>query len=247
MLLFRRWALNRADLIIGFVAIVVVVAMGAFFWIDSEKYLRESTSFSRNIAAALLSSWVVILLACIGGAIKITSTRQSLIRLFTSEIKALQYGLSNIEMFHFWRLVFENVEKGAMGFADVPRNENYFQNFDTLGQHIGNLHPNAVEAIVRFYTYLRMSRDAAAALQSWEKEPNPAIRKEHVMYVVKLLAQSMLWGFIALWFMGFTANEHEVEFLKKIEVNFDAVFEPGAFQRLRSVHVRSEALKNFFP
>ena len=53
-----------------------------------------------------------------------------------------------------------------------------------------------VDAIVRFYTYLKMSRDAAAALHSWKDQKDPAIRQVHVVYVIQLLTLSMLWGFV---------------------------------------------------
>jgi len=82
--------------------------------------------------------------------------------------------------------VFENPGTGGFGFADVPRDEDYFQAFHSLSDNIGNLHPRTVEALVRFYTYLKMSRDAAAALHSWREQTNPKVRQMHVVYVVRL-------------------------------------------------------------
>jgi len=244
--LFRRLALNRIDLIAGLAAIIIMTAAGILIWrIPGILGAKNGASHS-DITGALFSSWVLILLALIGGAIKITSTRQSLIRLFVSEIKALQFGLSNMEMLNFWRQLFEKPEAGAMGFADAPREENYFQFFDSLGDNIGNLHPNVVEAIVRFYTYLKMSRDAASALRSWKQTTEPAVRRVHVSYVVRLLTQSMMWGFVALWFMGYKAGRQERDFLENIQTSFEAVFGAGSFESFRDRHVHRIALERFF-
>ena len=246
MKIFRRLALNRIDLIAGVIAIAIVIAAGIVTWTIPESVNAKSVVSDKGLAAALLGGWVAILLAMIGGAIKITSTRQSLIRLFVSEIKALQFGLSNMEMFKSWCELYEKPERGPTGFADAPRQENYFQYFDALGDNIGNLHPSVVEAIVRFYTYLKMSRDAAAKLHGWDHVQDLTERRVQVRQVVNLLTQSMLWGFIALWFMGFEAGEQERDFLRKIEVTFDAVFGADATKTLREHHVRQAALERFF-
>lgn len=246
MKLFRRLALNRIDLIAGVVAIAIVIVAGIVIWTIPESVNVKSAVSDKDIAAALLGGWVAILLAMIGGAIKITSTRQSLIRLFVSEIKALQFGLSNMEMFESWRELYDKPERGPTGFADAPRQENYFQYFDALGDNIGNLHPNVVEAVVRFYTYLKMSRDAAAKLHGWDHLKDIAERRVQVRQVVNLLTQSMLWGFVALWFMGFEAGEQERDFLLKIEATFNAVFGADATKSLREQHVRRAALERFF-
>lgn len=42
-------------------------------------------------------------------------------------------------MFDFWQKVCETFEKGPVGFADVPRQENHFQYFDALADNSGNL------------------------------------------------------------------------------------------------------------
>jgi hypothetical protein len=103
-------------------------------------------------------------------------------------------------MFDFWALVHAHAELGPAGFADVPREENYFALFHGVIGNVANLHPRVVEAIVRYYTYLKMSRDAAGALKSWDKGvTQPELRQLHVTYVVQLLSLSCLWGFVALW------------------------------------------------
>jgi hypothetical protein len=73
-------------------------------------------------------------------------------------------------MFEFWTNLHANPEIGALGFADIPRKEDYFATYHTVGNNIGSLHPRVLEAVVRFYMYLKMSRDAAASLNSWEKQ-----------------------------------------------------------------------------
>jgi hypothetical protein len=247
--MIRRWALNRSDLILGalslaFLTIMVIFLLaGHNFKID---VLPNDPETRKGFQAAILAAWGTVALACIGGAVKITAARQSLISLFSSEIKAIQYGLVCMDMFDFWRKVFDEPDKGTVGFADVPREEKYFEIFHTVSRNIGNLHPQAVEAIVRFYTYLKMSRDAAAALKSWKEEPDLEVRRLHVRYVVRLLSLSMLWGFIALWFMGLRAKGQERELLDQLESAYNAVMEPGRFTALWVDHIGREALEGFF-
>jgi hypothetical protein len=248
MRFFRRWALNRADLILG-LASVFIMTLIASIPVASE-YVRhllfEPTENAKGLAAALLAGWVAIFLACLGGAVRITSARQSLISLLSSEIKAIQYGLQKMDMFEFWASVFEHPEIGAVGFADVPREESYFEIFHSVSDNIGNLHPNVVESIVRFYTYLKMSRDAAAVLKSWHEQTDPEIRRLHIKYVVNLLSLSMLWGFVALWTMGIEVSEQEEQLRRKMENTYNTVFGIGEFEKLLFEHVRSAALKTFF-
>ena len=149
-------------------------------------------------------------------------------------------------MFEFWARLHADPEVGALGFADVPREEDYFSTYHTVGNNVGSLHPKAVEAVVRFYMYLKMSRDAAAALKSWEKQSDCAIRKMHIVYVMKLLSISMLWGFVALWFMGLVAHTQDTDFMKKMEAGYDAVMGRGMFFELCSTHVRAAEIMKFF-
>jgi len=248
MMLARRWALNRADLGLGIVALCLISAVIAVpvFSKAARVSLLGKPDFDDAVATALLAAWVAIVLAGIGGGLKITSTRQSLTSLFTSEIRALQFGLSTMEMFKFWTAVFENPELGGFGCADVPRDEDYFQTFHSLSDNIGNLHPRTVEALVRFYTYLKMSRDAAAALHSWREQTSPKIRQVHVLYVVRLLALSMVWGFVALHSMGAPCQASDQEFLTKIRQAYDAVSSVGAFRDLVSRHPRQREIRDFF-
>jgi hypothetical protein len=115
-----------------------------------------------------------------------------------------------------------------------------------VGDNIGNLHPKVVEAVVRFYMYLKMSRDAAAALKSWEKQTDPTVQKMHVVYVIKLLSISMLWGFVALSFMGFEAQTQDRDFMKKMLLAYDTVMGNDMFSELCSTHVRSREIERFF-
>jgi hypothetical protein len=247
MMFLRRWALNRADIILG--ALVLSTMVLAAVVAVSSGSLRErllGTGSDGKLIAALLAGWIAIFLAGAGGAIKVTSTRQSLTSLFRSEIKALQFGLSTMDMFEFWTKLYANPEIGCLGFADMPREEDYFKTYHSVGENIGNLHPKVVEAVVRFYMYLKMSRDAAAALKSWEKQTDSTVRKMHVVYVIRLLSISMLWGFVALSFMGFEAQVQDRDFMKKMLSSYDAVIGNGAFPELCSTHVRSREIVRFF-
>ncbi len=248
MIFLRRWALNRGDLVIAVVALVVITVLAALGILSqgAQSWAFGSATPDAKLTGAIFAGWVAIVLAGIGGAVRITSTRQGLTSLFSSEIRALQFGLSTMEMFGFWAVAYAKPEVGAMGFADVPRDEKYFETFHSVADNIGNLQPKVVEAIVRFYTYLKMSRDAAASLYSWEKQTDPLIRQLHVTYVVRLLSISMLWGFVALWSMGFRARQQEIEFLKKIEQGYDAVVGSRRFADMVGQHPEATQLRSFF-
>jgi hypothetical protein len=245
--MIRRWALNRADLILGLLSLAVLTSLLCTLVIaGNERFLPKDPESRKALITALVAGWVAISLAALGGAIKITAARQSLISVISSEIKAIQYGLARMDMFKFWTVVFSDPEKGAIGFADVPREERYFELFHSVSQNIGNLHPRVAESIVRFYTYFKMSRDAAAALKSWKEQTDPKIRQLHVMYVVNLLGLSMLWGFVALWFMGFRANKQDRDFLMDLKTAYVAVIGENKYEELWREHIRRDALEQFF-
>ncbi len=243
---FRRLALNRVDLILGIVSLFfLTLIVGVVIWFDDEwHFLPNDTETRKAVVGAIFAGWLTIALACAGGAVRITASRQSLISLLSSEIKAIQDGLFRMNMFGFWKDVYDDPEKGTFGFADVPREENYFEIYHSVSNNIGNLHPRVVESIVSFYTYLKMSRDAAAGLKSWEKQTDPAVRRLHVRYVVNLLGFSMFWGFVALRFMGFRANEQEKSFLQEIKVAYEKVVGPDQYERLWAD--QKDALEDFF-
>jgi hypothetical protein len=247
MILVRRWALNRADLMLGLSSLgILSVLLGVLIIDGSDRFLPPDGDIRKGVTTALVAGWIAIALACLGGAIKITAARQSLNSVISSEIRAIQYGLAQMDMFKFWATVFSDPEKGAIGFADVPRDESYFELFHSVSQNIGNLHPRVAESIVRFYTYLKMSRDAAAALNSWKQQRNSNIRRLHVTYVVDLLGLSMLWGFIALWFMGYRATMQDREFLNELKSAYIAVIGEKKYEELWNEHIRRDALELFF-
>lgn len=234
----RRFALNRWDLALGVIALVVVTAFAA--WVALP--IRSSNP---TVATAILGGWITIVVAGVGGAVTITTKRRNLISLFSSEIKAIHYGLSTIKMFEFWMKVHTYPEQAGFGFADVPREEDYFATYHSVIDNIGDLHPNIAESVVRFYTYLKMSRDAAGALHAWKTQTDPSIRKMDVEYVVRLLALATLWGFAALRCMGFRALRQDREFFEEIQLAYDAVIGKGEFQTLLASHARRNWLAEF--
>jgi hypothetical protein len=243
-LTLRRWAI-RTDVVLGLAVAVMLTCVVLWELHSLLTGAAAGSSDVRSFASAIVAAWAAIVLACIGGAIKITATRQSLITLFTSEIRAIQYGLARMHMFAFWAQVHANAGMGAAGFADVPRAENYFALFHGVIGNVANLPPRVVEAIVRYYTYLKMSRDAAAALSSWEKVTNPQARQVHVAYVVHLLALSTLWGFVALWYMGQKATPADQELASGMEQAVGSVLGERAYVRLKELHPESKALAKF--
>jgi hypothetical protein len=243
-LTLRRWAI-RMDVVLGLAVVIVLTCIVLWELRALLTGVPPGPSDVRSFASAIVAAWAAIVLACIGGAIKITATRQSLITLFTSEIRAIQYGLARMHMFAFWAHVHATADKGAAGFADVPRAENYFALFHGVIGNVANLPPRVVEAIVRYYTYLKMSRDAAASLASWEKVTDPQARQMHVAYVVHLLALSTLWGFVALWYMGQIATQADKDLAASMEQAVEAVLGEGVYARLCDIHPESKALTAF--
>lgn len=245
-----RLALRRAgvrmDVALG---LAIAIVLTCVVWWELNLLLTRTSgtqSDARSFVSAIVAAWAAIVLACLGGAIKITATRQSLVTLFTSEIRAIQYGLTRMQMFGFWAWVHAHVEEGPAGFADVPREKNYFALFHGVIGNVANLHPRVVEAVVRYYTYLKMSRDAAGALKSWDKITKAEVRKLHVMYVVQLLSLSCLWGFVALWYMGQTATKADMELVESIENAVTSLFGDGAYAEINELHPERAALASFF-
>jgi hypothetical protein len=234
------------DVVLGLLAAIVLTAVAGWLVASLLRQTGIPAADIRPIISAIVAAWVAIVLACVGGAIKITSTRRNLITLFTSEIRAIQYGLGQMDMFSFWTTVFANPEKGVSGFADVPRNEDYFAIYHSATANVGNLHPRAVEAVVRFYTYLKMSRDAAAALASWRKQQDNEVRKQHVAYVVRLLSLAMTWGFAARFYMGQEADSEDQDLLVSLMACVDGVRGAGSYKALKVRHRRQQALDGFF-
>lgn len=216
----RRWAMDRADFALGIclgLALIVLILLIAFSQ-SVRLSLFGTADFQKSTAPALIAALATLTLTVVAGIVKVTAARQSLSSLITSEIRAIQYGILTMDMFDFWGRVYFHPEGGALGFADTPRKEDYFQIFHSVAQNVGNLHPRAVEAIVRFYSYLKMSRDAAAALHSWKKQEDASLRQMHVKYVIEILALSMNWGFVALWCMGSICQKQDCSCLKRPEL-----------------------------
>jgi hypothetical protein len=99
---------------------------------------------------------------------------------------------------------------------------------------------------VRFYTYFKMSRDAAAALGGWEKQLDPEERKRDVKYVVRLLSLAMFWGYAARFSMGHTCDGDDVVQLNEIKRVMNLVLNDTSYAELRMKHPRADAIERFF-
>lgn len=249
MMRTRRCTLSWWEIVWGTAALAAIVIAIVLTLACADDQINA------EVKGAIVGGLLAIFLALVGGLSQIMRTRENLVNLFASEIKAIQEGLSTMEMFDFWKKIYAHPEGGAFGFANVPRQEDYFSHFDSVSDNIGNLHPDIVEAIVRFYTYLKMSRDAAASLDSWKgHSPDPSTRKRDVRYVVQLLALSMLWGFVALSCMGFRADKDDRALKEKIKVAYDAVTTDPKSESVADMklddfmrtHVRKDRLEAFF-
>jgi hypothetical protein len=243
---FRGWAI-RFDVVFGILAVMVLTTVvGRELYRLFTEAPPVALSETKGLTAPLMAAWAAVVIACIGGAVKVTSARQNLIRLLSSEIRAIQYGLTKMNMFDFWLRVHADPEKGAMGFANTPRTEDYFAIFHAASGTIVNQHPLVVESVVRFYTYFKMSRDAAAALGGWEKQLDPEERKRDVEYVVRLLSLAMFWGYAARFSMGHTCDPDDVVQLDEIKRVMNGVLKDRSYEELCTKHPRAGAIKQFF-
>jgi hypothetical protein len=247
MTISRRWALNRADLVVILLVLFAVTLAAIVLIYEIPPPSQPGADGARTYMTAVVGAWGAVSLAIVGAAVRLTWVRIGLITLLSSEIKAIQYGLLLMDMLDFWVGVYRNPERGAEGFADTPREEKYFEIFHSVSENVGNLHPAAVESIVRFYTYLKMSRDAAGSLKSWDTQQDPDKRKAHIRYVVDLLTQSMLWGFAALWHLGFQATDQNRSLLEKLHMAYEAIHGQKSFnEKLLIGHAKRRELELFF-
>src|SRR5438045_959043 len=84
----RRWAI-RADVVLGITALILLTAAGIVVWLTSGQ--------PQGLISGAIAGWVALTVACLGAVIKITSARQNLVKLFASEIRAIQFGLSQMD------------------------------------------------------------------------------------------------------------------------------------------------------
>jgi hypothetical protein len=84
------------------------------------------------------------------------------------------------------------VAKSA-GFAGQARSEDYFVLYDGNIHELSELSSNVVTKVTSFYTFLRASRDATGAIESWTAQ-TPSRRRSndiaHVIYLCLLCAES---------------------------------------------------------
>jgi hypothetical protein len=77
--------------------------------------------------------------------------------------------------------------------SDAPRGENYFKLYEGLAPQIGRLPAEIAKDVVKFYTYFRISRDAAAPLGSQtEREKRDGTHRRHAENVLKALREFFL-------------------------------------------------------
>jgi hypothetical protein len=234
----RRLAL-RPDIL--FASVGVLAIFFALIW------AAALTADTPQVSAAFISGGAVLIVALVGTIVKVTTARQNQITLFSSEIRAIQSGLSKMEMVTFWLMVFDKPGDGTKGWADAPRSSDYFALFHAESGTIVSQDPQIVEAIVRFYTYLKMSRDAAAAVAGWQlqKTPDEGARKRDVQHVVRLLGLAVLWGFIARYAMGQHPDRADADLMKSMAAAMDVV-DPGSFARTFEELPHRDALERFF-
>ncbi len=83
--------------------------------------------------------------------------------------------------------------------SDSPRKENYFSLYESLADQIGKIPPKQSIHIVRFYTFLRISRDAAAPFGKMEsKKCTSGAHREHARNVLLSLREMFNSGQIAI-------------------------------------------------
>src|SRR4051794_6365478 len=105
----RRLAL-RPDILFASVGVLAIIF--ALIWASA------LSSDTPQVSAAFISGGAVLIVALVGAIVKVTTARQNQITLFSSEIRAIQFGLYKMEMVAFWLIVFDKPGDGTKGWAD---------------------------------------------------------------------------------------------------------------------------------
>lgn len=102
-----------------------------------------------------------------------------------SDIRSIVYALKEINLIKDFIKTYESTyESDNSGshlspWVDAPRAEDYFQLFGAVAPQIGKLNIDLARGVVKFYTFMRVARDAAAPLGNLENDQSN-ICKQHI-------------------------------------------------------------------
>jgi hypothetical protein len=85
-----------------------------------------------------------------------------------SDISAIVYAVDQIGLVRSFILAFRAPPDAPVfpPWVDSPRSENYFQLFEAIAPQLGRMPSGLAEEVVRFYTFMRVARDASTPLSS---------------------------------------------------------------------------------
>jgi hypothetical protein len=152
-----------------------------------------------QVIAALIAV-VGIALTLLVNRLLLDSTRRheknAVITAVQSDIRSIVYALDHTGLVSSFILAFRAPPDAPVylpwePWVDSPRSENYFQLFGAIAPQLGRMPSELAKEVVRFYTFLRVSRDAATPLGSLRQlQAMDGQRVEHLRNVLFALSQS---------------------------------------------------------
>lgn len=113
--------------------------------------------------------------------------RKTVVTALRSDVRSLVLAIHSaklVESFIETHLSPDNDPKFPP-WSDSPRQEDYFKLYEGLSPQIGKIRHQLAREIVRFYTYLRISRDAAAPIGPLRREKH--VEGEHRLHAGNVL------------------------------------------------------------
>ncbi|MGH8593601.1 MAG: hypothetical protein ACREV3_07015 [Gammaproteobacteria bacterium] len=126
-------------------------------------------SLSPQVQAALIAVIGVALTLIVNRLLlEVTrrNERDAVITAVRSDIRSIVHAVHEIGLVSSFLMTFRSPADAPLypPWVDSPRSEDYFQLFGAIAPQIGRIPPGLAKEVVRFYTYFRVARDAAAPL-----------------------------------------------------------------------------------
>ncbi|MET3132583.1 Flp pilus assembly pilin Flp [Oxalobacteraceae bacterium GrIS 1.11] len=105
-----------------------------------------------------------------------THARKSVVTAIRSDIRSIVQALDMIGLVSSFVNTLRSPKKAPEfpPWSDSPREENYFKLYEALTPQIGIVDQELAKEVVRFYTFLRISRDAAHPFSTLREKTKPS-------------------------------------------------------------------------
>jgi hypothetical protein len=129
------------------------------YWSAFEPQVKGAIIGVVGIALTVLANWLAVLAGR-------RHERTSVVTAIRSDVRSLVQALEMSRLVDSFVLTYQSPPEKAIfpPWSDSPRAEDYFKLYEALAPDIGKLSPDLARETVRFYTFFRISRDAAAPL-----------------------------------------------------------------------------------